>query len=118
MAENDQQQQPMDAAQGAQQAPIIPPGVNAPAPQNQAANLPNPGSEVDSGFFQEDNGTYSSMRLMCFVSLLAAILFGFLTIQLKPENQNGIYITFGFLLGAFAPKAVQKFAEQKILTKG
>ena len=93
-------------------------GGNFSAPQNQTANLPNPGTDADSGFFQEDNGSYSSMRLMCFVSLLSAVVFGFLTIQLKPENQNGIYITFGFLIGAFAPKAVQKFAEQKIPTKG
>lgn len=58
------------------------------------------------------------MRLMCFVSLLAAIAFGLLTLALsrhsKPDTANGIYLTLGFLLGAFAPKAVQKFAEQKM----
>ena len=63
-------------------------------------------------FFQEDNGNLSSMRLMCFISLIASILFGILTIYTK--NQDGIIVTFGFLLGAFAPKAVQKFAEQKV----
>jgi hypothetical protein len=63
-------------------------------------------------FFQEDNGNLSSMRLMCFISLVASILFGILTIYTK--NQDGIIVTFGFLLGAFAPKAVQKFAEQKV----
>lgn len=70
------------------------------------------------GFFEEDNGNRSSMRLMSFVALIAAIVFGFLTI-LNPGNPNnnseeGIYITFGFLLSAFAPKAVQKFAETKL----
>ena len=63
-------------------------------------------------FFQEDNGNLSSMRLMCFISLIAGILFGVLTIYTK--NQDGIIVTFGFLLGAFAPKALQKFAEQKV----
>jgi len=70
------------------------------------------------GFFEEDNGARSEMRLMCFVSLLAAIGFGLLTILLsaagKSDGGNGLFITFGFLVGAFAPKAVQKFAEQKM----
>jgi len=65
--------------------------------------------------FEEDNGNISSMRLMSFVALIAAIIFGFLTILLKDVNSsNGIYITFGFLLAAFAPKALQKFAETKV----
>jgi hypothetical protein len=65
--------------------------------------------------FEEDNGNISSMRLMSFVALIAAIIFGFLTILLNDVNSsNGIYITFGFLLAAFAPKALQKFAETKI----
>ncbi len=74
------------------------------------------------GFFAEDNGTKSSMRLMCFTSLIAAIVFGTLTINIssmksdkdavRPDTSTGIYITFSFLLGAFAPKALQKFAEQ------
>ena len=65
-----------------------------------------------SSFFREDNGNPSSMRLMCFISLIASVLFGVLTIYTK--NQDGIIITFGFLLGCFAPKAVQKFAETKV----
>jgi hypothetical protein len=92
---------------------------------NPAANPnPEPGSNtttsVDdrSGFFQEDNGNNSSIRLMSFVALLAAIVFGFLTIKLaseaKQDGVNGIYITFGFLIAAFAPKVVQKFAEEKL----
>ena len=65
--------------------------------------------------FEEDNGNISSIRLMSFTALIAAIIFGFLTILLKDINStNGIYITFGFLLAAFAPKALQKFAETKV----
>lgn len=74
------------------------------------------------GFFQEDNGSYSSMRLMSFLSLFGAVLFGVLTVFLNSHGRNdggnGLFITFGFLLGAFAPKAIQKFAEQKIPKSG
>jgi hypothetical protein len=66
------------------------------------------------GFFKEDNGHKSSMRLMCFTSLIASIIFGLIAIMHGGSGSEGIYITFGFLLGAFAPKAVQKFAEAKI----
>ena len=60
-----------------------------------------------------DNGNKSSMRLFCFLSLLASFFFGFMAIRL-PDNANAIYVYLGFLVGAFAPKAVQKFAEQKM----
>jgi hypothetical protein len=88
------------------------------SPESNPNPVPAPEVQEPSGFFQEDNGTYSSMRLMCFVGLLAAITFGLLTILGKSDNGNGIYITFGFLLSAFAPKAVQKFAEQKVPAMG
>ena len=71
-----------------------------------------------SGFLQEDNGSKSSIRLMSFISLFASILFGIITLYVstlgKSDGGNGIIITFGFLLGAFAPKVLQKFAEEKI----
>ena len=70
------------------------------------------------GFFEESSGNRSSMRLMSFIALIAAIIFGILSVNKSGQNQNqnkddtGIYITFGFLLAALAPKALQKFAEQ------
>ncbi|MEI6757433.1 MAG: hypothetical protein FDX18_02630 [Chlorobium sp.] len=71
-----------------------------------------------SGFLEEDSGARSSMRLMSLISLGAAIMFGFLTLYISLEkgqaDSNGIILTGMFLVGAFAPKAVQKFAEQKI----
>lgn len=71
--------------------------------------------ERRSGFLEEDNGKRSSMRLMSFIALLAAIVFGLLTVLHEQSNEvNGIYITFGFLLAAFAPKALQKFSETKV----
>jgi len=69
-------------------------------------------NNMTTGFFEENEGTSSSMRLMCFLSLLASIGFGLLTI-LRNSGDVGIYITMGFLLGAFAPKALQKFVEKK-----
>ena len=76
--------------------------------------VPPAGQPAPVGFFQEDNGNKSSMRLMSIVALIASIVFGVLTVLGAggANGQNGIYITFGFLLAAFAPKAVQKFAEK------
>jgi hypothetical protein len=95
---------------------------NTAAPASASTTAQEQDSEAP-GFFQEDNGNYSSMRLMSMVALIAAIVFGFLTIlgpggSNNAANTNGIYITFGFLISAFAPKAVQKFAEQKIPVVG
>lgn len=64
-------------------------------------------------YFEESEGSQSSMRLMSFVALLASIGFGALTI-LRESGDAGIYITMGFLISAFAPKALQKFAEKKM----
>lgn len=61
-------------------------------------------------FLQEDNGHYSAMRAMSFIALIAAIVFG--TVTITSKNSDGKYITTSFLVAAFAPKAVQKFAER------
>ena len=69
------------------------------------------------GFLQDDNGKRSAMRAMNFISLLASILFAFLTLTYDVcDVQTGMYITLFFILGAFAPKALQKFAEQPLPT--
>ena len=78
-------------------------GVTTPTTQSQK-----------TGFLQEDNGNNSSIRLMSFVALIASIVFGLISILHKDASVNGLYITFGFLLAAFAPKALQKFAEKRI----
>lgn len=60
--------------------------------------------------FQCDNGKYSTMRAMSFIALIAAIVLGAMTITSK--DSDGKYMTTVFLVAAFAPKAVQKFAER------
>jgi uncharacterized membrane protein YiaA len=60
--------------------------------------------------FQEDNGKYSTMRAMSFIALIAAIVFGAMT--MTSNDSEGKYITTAFLVSAFAPKAVQRFAER------
>lgn len=69
------------------------------------------------GFLQEDNGNYSTIRLMSFIALISAIVFGGYTVTHKEVETAGINITFSFLVAAFAPKAVQKFAEEKVPLK-
>jgi hypothetical protein len=102
--------------------PTTPTLVTGPAndagPQAQAAVQP------PAGFFEEYDGTRSSMRLMCFTALIAAVVFGLLSVLaaiglIRTGTSAGmggeaVTITFGFLVSAFAPKAVQKFAEQKM----
>jgi hypothetical protein len=60
-------------------------------------------------FLQGNNGKYSTMRAMSFIALIAAIVFGAIT--LTTNAPDGKEITTAFLVAAFAPKAVQGFAE-------
>ena len=72
-------------------------------------------SQRKTGFLEDHHGNPSSMRLMSITSLAASIIFGVLSV-LHPgaqEDTNGLYITMAFLLAAFAPKALQKFAEAR-----
>jgi hypothetical protein len=61
-------------------------------------------------FLQGNNGKYSTMRAMSFIALIAAIVFGAITIT--STDPDGTEITIAFLVAAFAPKAVQRFAER------
>ncbi|MDJ0718129.1 MAG: hypothetical protein QNJ54_28540 [Prochloraceae cyanobacterium] len=84
------------------------------------ANIAQPNTKVVArpqkmtvGFMKEDNGNFSSMRLMSLISLISAIAFGGFTLAHPDVKEVGINLTFSFLVAAFTPKAVQKFAEQK-----
>ena len=73
------------------------------------------------GYMDDDKGAPSSMRLMSMVALISSIAFGIITIFYTVQGKNdfnGLYITSAFLIAAFAPKALQKFAEAKFPTGG
>jgi hypothetical protein len=52
---------------------------------------------------------------MSVIAFFASIGFGAITILNRSEgrNENGLFITFAFLLGTFTSKALQKFAEAR-----
>ena len=70
------------------------------------------------GFFQESEGVDSMMRLLSFCSFWASVIFGFLTMRTPEEavaaQSMGTWLTIAFLIGAFAPKGIQKIAELKL----
>ncbi len=85
------------------------------------ANTPQPNTDVTAknkkmpeSFFSEDNGNFSSMRLMSFIALICAIAFGGFTLANPKVKDAGVNITYSFLAAAFTPKAIQKFAEKKV----
>jgi len=69
------------------------------------------------GFFDESPGNKSQNRLMTFTSLLASIGIATLMVLGFDKSDSGELLFYGFLVGAFAPKLIQKFAEEKLKTK-
>ena len=74
------------------------------------------------GILQEDNGNKSTMRVMCVSSFVVAVALAGATLWFSSTSQffdvsTGIYFGTAFLVGAFAPKALQKFAEEKVPLK-
>lgn len=85
-------------------------------PSASAEERPVPRAEFGGkGFFEERPGHKSAMRAMSAVALLCAVGFGVFTLADPTVGMEGTYVTFGFLIAAFAPKALQKFAEGALL---
>jgi len=63
--------------------------------------------------FEDHNGQQSSMRVYCFISLIVSILITFYGLSPLGNANETLPFTVMYLVGAFAPKAVQKFAEVK-----
>jgi hypothetical protein len=70
--------------------------------------------QKNTGFFCEDNGNPSSMRLICFIFGLASIGFGAVAVT-KPNAEAGAAtnISFAFMTAAVTGKVSQKFLEEK-----
>ena len=69
------------------------------------------------GFFYEKEGVKSSMRLQSFIALVAAIALGAFAVWTKQLDVNVIAMVTLFVVAAFAPKSVQKYAELKEQSK-
>jgi len=83
--------------------------------QNNSEN-PQPcpkGINSDKTYLSDDNGNKSSMRLMSFIALVAALLISGLLLFLDRITPESVTLVSLFIFGAFAPKALQKFAETK-----
>lgn len=75
-------------------------------------SVPNPKHPFQS-FMSDDNGNFSSMRLMSFISLIAALIISGFLLFLDRLTPQSVTLVSLFIFGAFAPKALQKFAETK-----
>ena len=64
-------------------------------------------------FSENDEGTVSSMRVMSFIALITAIGIAVIPYFVDGCEQGDRMHVLYFLTAAFAPKAVQKFAEKK-----
>ncbi len=62
-------------------------------------------------FFEDNTGNKSAMRLMSMMALVTAILLSVLVVLRETQSDDTLLIITAFLTAAFAPKTVQKFAE-------
>jgi|LSQX01.2.fsa_nt_gb ABC-type Mn2+/Zn2+ transport system permease subunit len=68
------------------------------------------------GYLEEDVNIKSGMRLMCFLSLLFSMVSAVITLLFADVAvlPAGVFVTTIFVIGAFAPKAIQRLAENKL----
>ncbi len=66
-----------------------------------------------TGYFEEAPGQKSAMRLQSFISLWIGAGIACFAIGTKQLDVNVIALVTLFIVAAFVPKAVQKFAELK-----
>ena len=67
-------------------------------------------------FFEEGDGRLSSMRLMSFLSLLYSFFFA--TYAVFHDKAIDFETLVLFVVAAFCPKVIQKFAETRPLEAG
>jgi len=66
---------------------------------------------------EEGPGNQSAMRIMCMIALIMGSFMGWFALATKQIDVNVIGLISLFIVAAFAPKAVQKFAETKGILK-
>lgn len=64
-------------------------------------------------YLTDDKGNKSLMRLMSFIALISAMLISAVILILDMISLHSVSLVSLFIFGAFAPKALQKFAETK-----
>lgn len=68
---------------------------------------------MEKKFFSDDRGNPSSIRMMSMLSLVVAATLAFVEVFGWGSGEGNTELVLYFLVAAFAPKAVQKFAEMK-----
>ena len=68
-------------------------------------------ANVRKGWMTDDKGNLSSMRLMSLLSLIVAAFLAAVEVFGWGSGESKTELVLYFLVAAFAPKAVQKFAE-------
>ena len=82
---------------------------------NEALEAQTPAAKVvqsAKGWLTDDEGNPSSMRLLSTASFFVAVAFGGM-IAVGHVGTDRLELVIYFLVAAFAPKAVQKFAEKR-----
>lgn len=71
-------------------------------------------SNKDHGknFLEESRGNRSMMRLMSLIAVISASVFTFIIITSEGATRLEVYLVVAFLVGGFAPKVFQKYAEK------
>ena len=69
-------------------------------------------AQTAKGWLTDDEGNPSSMRLLSTASFFVAVAFGGF-IAVGHVGTDRLELVIYFLVAAFAPKAVQKFAEKR-----
>ena len=70
-------------------------------------------AESKKGWFTDENGNPSSVRFMALGALLMAIALAAIEVHGWGSGQEKKELVLYFLVAAFVPKAIQKFAEGK-----
>ena len=70
-------------------------------------------SDSGKGYLTDDTGNPSSMRLMSMLALVVAAVLAGVEVLGWGSGESKTELVLYFLVAAFAPKAVQKFAENR-----